>query len=188
MFNKYIVILAVTLILVGACVTVNIYFPAEAVKRAADEIVNDVYTSNKPNGSMLIDKPSRPSIFGGVAWAQNIDINITSPGIRVFRSSMETRFISLRPFYDGGNVGITNRGYVEIRNAGGLDLKTVGDLNGLVGAENNDRRNLYGEIAAANSFGPDAVPQIEKLFAQSWREQASFGWWVQNDDGAWVKK
>jgi uncharacterized protein YdbL (DUF1318 family) len=193
MTKKIVLVTALVIILVAACVTVNIYFPAEAVRRAADEIVNDVYdkgtdkgTDTKPGG--CIDRPDAfATAFVDVAWAQ-ININISTPAIRAIRSSMEARFGQLRPYYDGGNVGITNRGYLEIRNQSGLDIGAVGNLRGLVDAENGDRRRLYSEIASANNLGADTIPQIERLFADSWQGQASAGWWIQRGDGSWVKR
>jgi uncharacterized protein YdbL (DUF1318 family) len=193
MTRKIVLVAALAVILVAACVTVNIYFPAEAVRRAADEIVNDVYDKGsdkgndmKPGGS--IDRPDTfAMIFVDVAWAQ-IDINISTPAIRTIRSSMEVRFAGLKPYYDGGNVGITNRGYLEIRDQGGLNIGALANLRGLVDAENGDRRRLYSEIATANNLGADTVPQIERLFADSWQGQASAGWWIQRGDGSWVKR
>jgi hypothetical protein len=41
---------------------------------------------------------------------------------------------------------------------------------------------------SANKFGPEALPQIQKIFANSWRGQSQAGWWIQNDAGQWVKK
>ena len=186
MLKKSALFLSSFIFLFVSCVTVNIYFPAEAVKRAADEIVEDVYDSNKDDSSKFMESPF--NIFCDVAWAQDVDINISSPAIRSIRTSIEGRFSKLKPFYDGGNIGITNRGYIEIRNMGGLDIKATSDLKGLVDAENFDRRKLYNEIAVANNFSSEAVPQIEREFAVSWREQASPGWWIQKDDGSWVRK
>ncbi len=190
MLKKTALFLLSFLFLFVACVTVNIYFPAEAVKRAADEIVEDVYDSNKDvnkdDSSKFMESPF--NIFCGVAWAQDVDINISSPAIRSIRTSIEQRFIRLKPFYDGKNIGITNRGYIEIRNMAGLDIKATSDLKGLIDAENFDRRKLYNEIAVANNFSSEAVPEIERQFAVSWREQASPGWWIQKDDGSWVNK
>ena len=197
MYKKIVVVFAVCFLLSAACVTVNIYFPAEAVRRAADEIVDDVYKSDDATslpvmlttawaefhpGAML------SSLFVETALAQDVDININTPAISAIRSSLEARAPLLRPFYAGGNIGITNRGYLEIRSMTGLDIKSQADLKGLVDADNNDRRNLYYEIAVANSFGSEAVPQIETLFADSWRTKASPGWVIQNNDGSWTTK
>jgi uncharacterized protein len=193
MVRKILPVLLTVLLFVGACVTVNIYFPAEAVRKAADEIVNDVYkkgaeppANTKPEGRLTV--PFRlAGLLTDTAWAQ-VDINISTPAIRSIRSSIEGRFPQLMPYYNGGNVGISNRGYLEIRNQGGLDVGALGGLRGLVDADNGDRRRLYQEIASANGLGPDTIPQIEQLFADSWQNRANPGWWVQRGDGSWVMR
>jgi uncharacterized protein YdbL (DUF1318 family) len=190
-------VFAVCLALTTACVTVNIYFPAEAVRRAADEIVDDVYESDDATSlpallttawAELCTEAMPSGIFVETAFAQDVDININTPAISAIRSSLEARSPQLRPYYTGGNIGITNRGYLEIRSMAGLDVKSQADLKGLVDADNSDRKNLYYEIAVANSFGSEAVPQIETLFADSWRTKASPGWVIQNNDGSWTTK
>ncbi len=193
MIRRLVPATVIMILLVTACVTVNIYFPAEAVKKAADEIVNGVYEKGKdkgkdtkPEGS-LEGRYMLAGIFTDTAWAQ-VDINISTPAIRAIRSSMEARFGQLSPYYNGGNIGITNRGYLEIRNQAGLDIGAVGNLRGLVDAENGDRARLYQEIATANNLGSASIPQIEQLFAQSWQNQAGPGWWVQGGNGSWVKR
>jgi hypothetical protein len=46
----------------GACVTINIYFPAAAAERAADRIIDEVWQlqpeGSKPNVKPLPDKPA----------------------------------------------------------------------------------------------------------------------------------
>ncbi|MBN1880974.1 MAG: DUF1318 domain-containing protein [Deltaproteobacteria bacterium] len=197
MYKKIALVFTVCFMLVTACVTVNIYFPAEAVRRAADEIVDDVYESDDAVSLPVLLKTAwaelrtgamLTGLFVETAFAQDVDIDINTPAISAIRSSLEGRSPLLRPYYTGGNIGITNRGYLEIRSMTGLDVKSQADLKGLVNADNNDRKNLYYEIAVANSFGSEAVPQIETLFADSWRTKASPGWVIQNDDGSWTTK
>ncbi len=193
MMRKLVPVLLTVMLLVGACVTVNIYFPAEAVRKAADEIVDDVYkkgaepaTDTKPEG-MLAVPFTLSGIFVDNAWAQ-VDININTPPIRAIRASIEGRFPQLMPFYNGGNIGINNRGYLEVRNQGGLDVGAIGMMRGLVDADNNDRRRLYQEIASANGLGAQDVPKIEREFAASWQGKAGPGWWIQRNDGSWVRR
>jgi len=101
---------------------------------------------------------------------------------------MKERFPLLRPFYDKGSIGETNMGLLEVRTVAGLNLKQKADLNRLVAQENKERKDLYEEIMKANKFGPDVLPQIQKIFANSWREKSQPGWWIQNDNGEWVRK
>jgi hypothetical protein len=44
-------LLVVTALLVSACVTINIYFPAAAAEKAADRIIDDVWQLSGESGS-----------------------------------------------------------------------------------------------------------------------------------------
>jgi hypothetical protein len=46
---------------------------------------------------------------------------------------------------------------------------------------------LYKEIAVANGK-PEWEGEIRSTFSQRWIERAKPGWYVQNAQGAWVKK
>jgi len=180
---------------IASCVTVNVYFPAAAVQKAADEIVEDVRTKGqapepgpkeKPS-SWLYDYLKGFSIGPREACAQ-VNINVSTPAIRALKDSLAARFAQLRPFYGKGAVGENNNGLVELRDTTGLNLQERGQVSALVQQENNERMALYKEIATANKLEQGAVPQIQKVFANSWRGQSQAGWWVQNDAGAWGKK
>lgn len=41
--TKFVAVTLVTISLVSACVTINIYFPAAAAEKAADKIIDDVW-------------------------------------------------------------------------------------------------------------------------------------------------
>jgi len=185
-----------SLIMLAACVTVNLYFPAAEVQKAADKIVEDVREKEqtapaKPgNSSWLYDQfraISRLSLGPQNAHAQ-VNVDVSTPAIRALKASMQTRFPQLKPFYDKGAVGENNNGLVEVRGTAGLNLQEQARVNQLVDQENKDRTSLYREIASANKFGPEALPQIQKIFANSWRNNSQAGWMIQNDAGQWVKK
>jgi uncharacterized protein YdbL (DUF1318 family) len=182
------------LILVIACVTVNIYFPAGEVQKAADEIVDEVRPGQKEgeSTSRFQTRPRwstrlAPFFAPGLAFAQ-VDIDISTPAIRALRASLAGRFGSLKGFYSRGSLGENNKGYIELRDQSGLDLKGKADLRRLVKAENRDRKDLYMEIIKANNLEPRFLPEVEKIFANSWRKKALAGSWIQNDDGTWTRK
>ena len=186
------VVLAVT-----ACVTVNIYFPAAAVQKAADEIVEDTW-GNEP-------KPSSPSGqsegVGGRNWfdtyvslglvseaqAQEADINISNPAIRSIKDRMRQRSDLLKPFLNSKNVGIDKDGYLKVLSTEGINLRERSQVNQLVAAENRDREALYAEIAKANNL-QSAAKRIQDIFANTWRDKAQSGWQIQQDNGNWVTK
>jgi uncharacterized protein YdbL (DUF1318 family) len=184
-----------------SCVTVNIYFPAAAIQKAADQIVEDVRKAPgqkppQPPEQAPEQKPDKGSrlerrwLIGlGPTEAQAaVDLNVSTPAIRGLKASMANRFPQLQPFYGKGAIGETNNGYLAIRDTGALSLKERADVNRLVDQENADRRALYTEIIRANNLAMNTLPEVERLFANSWRDKSSAGWWIQQDGGQWVKK
>ncbi len=189
---------------ITSCVTINIYFPAAAVEKAADRIVDEVWGADEgkepaekeprkegsapqsllENAVMLAVLVTGP----GEAYAQEADINVTTPAIRTLKESIKKRAETIKPFMDSGNVGIGNDGLLVIRNSAGLKLKDKARLKRLIEAENRDRNSLYSEIAKANGFPPEKVAEIKRIFAGSWIKKARKGWWVQGPDGTWKRK
>ncbi|MFH0933407.1 MAG: DUF1318 domain-containing protein [Nitrospirota bacterium] len=184
------------MLFIAACVTVNIYFPAAAVQKAADEIVDDVRKVEKKDEQKSEEKQKINKLFQelkSLSWgpaeaSAQIDIEVSTPAIRALKDSMKERFPQLKPFYDKGNIGEGNMGLLETRDLANLNLKEKADLSRLVEQENKERKNLYTEIMKANKFGPEVLPQIQKIFANSWRDKSQSGWWVQKDSGEWEKK
>ena len=183
-------------LLANACVTVNIYFPAAAVERAADEIVKETWggrtesvPKDQPRSQVPIAAWKIASIsFIDEAFAQEADINVSNPAIRALKDSIKNRSGSIKPFMDRGNVGLTKDGLLTVRTTDGLSLKERAEVQQLVDAENRDRESLYLEIAKANNFPKESVARIKTIFARSWLEQAQPGWWVQDGQGNWQKK
>jgi uncharacterized protein len=181
--------------LLAACVTVNIYFPAAAIQKAADEIVEDVRGTDEKqepdrssgNHSWLHGEHRRFALSLGEAYAQ-INIEVSTPAIRNLTQSLKNTYPLLKPFYDRGNIGENNSGFLEARSTEGVGLKEKADLARLVEQENGNRLALYGEIMRANNLKEDSLPQIQRIFANSWRAKSQPAWWVQGDDGQWVRK
>jgi uncharacterized protein YdbL (DUF1318 family) len=74
------------------------------------------------------------------------------------------------------------------RGGAATDLATKAKIRRLVDAENKDRESLYREIASANNYGAERVGDIRAIFAQTWKEKAEPGWWIQAADGGWRQK
>ena len=181
--------------LLSACVTVNIYFPAAAVERAADQIVKETWGGPsepvKQEPQSRIFTPDAPTVIIGYvneAHAQEADINVSNPAIRALKDSIKKRSASIKPYMDKGNVGITRDGLLTVRTSEGLSLKERAEVQQLVAAENRDREALYVEIAKANDIARESVPKIKTIFAKSWVEQARPGWYIQDAQGNWRKK
>ena len=197
-------------IAVVSCVTVNIYFPAAAAEKAADQIILDVWhqqggaaeatkaattppaakNSGAKNEHSALD-PRRIvvaalSAISGEAHAQNVDFNASSPQIEQIKARMASRFGELRPFLDSGAIGLTGDGLIAVHDANAASLADRARMNQLVSAENKDRKALYQAIADANNQ-PGWAGQIQKTFAERWISQAQSGWWYQSG-GSWKRK
>ena len=194
-------LIGLLMILMVSCVTVNIYFPAAAIQKAADQIVDDVHKApeQKPEQSpgqkpeQVPDKSSELPWFRmvgvGVSEAQAaaVDLNVSTPAIRALKASIANRYPQLQPLYAKGAIGETNTGSVVVRDVGALSLKEKADLSRLVDEENRDRAALYTEIVKANNLDMGTLAEVQKLFANSWRAKSPGGW-IQQDNGQWVKK
>jgi uncharacterized protein len=182
---------------VSACVTVNIYFPAAAVERAAEQIVKETWggpgepaqAPPKPQSSNRFSPLRVASLnFVGEAYAQEPDINVSNPAIRALKDSIKQRSNAIKPYMDRGNIGIGQDSLLRLRTADGLNLKERAEIQQLIEAENRDREALYAEIAKANGIAKENIPKIKSIFAKSWIEQAQPSWWIQDGQGNWKKK
>lgn len=124
------------------------------------------------------------SISAAALAQANIEIN--TPGVNSLKQSMQTRHAQLAEFYASGAVGLTSDGMIALRDANIIPLAARQKVNGLVTAENQDRKALYAEIARANAH-PEWEGDIRNTFAQRWVQRAQPGWWIQSG-GTWSKK
>jgi uncharacterized protein YdbL (DUF1318 family) len=185
--------------LLTACVTINIYFPAAAAEKAADEIIKDIQTIT-PQKTEPKPKASLPdwqitafqwldnviNIVVSPAQADEANLSIDSSEIRQLRALMESRFPTLQPLYAAGFIGIQADGFLTVKDVSSVPLKDRNQVNKLVAAENADRQSLYQAIANANGH-PEWVTQIKSTFAARWVSNAQSGWWYQSA-GSWKQK
>jgi hypothetical protein len=186
-------------LLLTACVTINIYFPAAAAEKAADDIIKDIQ-KNTPQQTQPKPKASLPDWQVNVyqvldaainavispALADEADLAIDSAEIRQLRAAMESRFASLQPLYVAGFIGIKTDGLLAVRDIDSVPLKDRNQVNKLIAAENADRQSLYQAIANANGH-PEWAAQIKSTFAGRWLSNAQAGWWYQSS-GSWKQK
>ena len=190
-------------LLAAACVTINVYFPAAAAESAADKIIKEVYGKDEPaqpnkQPATNPDHSSLPEshglhVIGSIvnflipaAYAQQPDLNISTPGIERLKSMMTSRHQQLSPFYDSGAVGMENNGLISIREESAIPLKDRNTVKKLVADENRDRNAMYAEIARANGH-PEWENQIRDTFARRWVANAPRGWWYVGG-GGWQQK
>lgn len=182
-----------------SCLTINIYFPEAEVQKAAEEIVNEIRKEaeekeKKDKDALMTEidpmMGSGDESFSLVPspYAQEEVTEVTTPKIRALIQSMKERFPKIKPFFEKGNVGEGNDGFIHIRNETGLNLKEKSTLRSLHKDENNDRKNLYAEVAKAKDIKSSQIEKIQGVFARKWIKEALPGWWVQKESGEWVKK
>ena len=186
------------LLALGACVTINVYFPAAEAQEAAEEFVEKVIGEDAAPAPKAADpqawqSPGAPSfslasLFIGTAQAQSADITIRTPAIQAIQDRMAARFQqSLQAHFDTGALGFGKDGRVVLRDATQVGLKDRVAVTQLVAEENRDRDAVYREIAVANNH-PEWEGQIRETFAKQWVASARAGWWYQASDGSWKQK
>ena len=198
---------ALASLLIAACVTINVYFPAAAADKAADQFINDV-TGGAAKGSTPTPPQSRvqPSqqqpnflvaaagnvLYALIPAAQAQDaeaaLNVSSPAVSRIKSSMAARFGELEKFFASGAVGLTKDGMIDVRDLNAVALPDRATVKRLVAEDNADRSQLYAEIAKASNH-PEWEGDIKKSFARRWvATGAKSGWYYQADDGSWKQK
>jgi uncharacterized protein YdbL (DUF1318 family) len=171
-----------------ACVTINIYFPEAAVQKTAEEIVDEVRKSEEEGKKKQeMDLVQASFSFIPAAYAQEEE-RVSTPKIRALKQALKDKEPLLGPLFDKGNIGEANDGFIQIRSEDNLSLKDKADLRRLTKEVNSDRENLYAEVAKALNIEESQIARIQKIFAKSWIENSRPGWWVQNDDGEWIRK
>ncbi|MFT3906477.1 MAG: YdbL family protein [Steroidobacteraceae bacterium] len=205
--------IALASMLVAACVTINVYFPAAAAEKAADQLI-DTVTQGANKGTINVNPPAQTpgqapptsraapaetplvllaagrvlELLIPAAQAQEPNLDVSTPEVRAITASMTQRFGQLTKYFDSGVVGLTADGLIEVRDANSAPLAERATVKRLVAEDNQDRASLYAAIAKGNGH-PEWEPQIRKTFARRWIERgAKTGWYYQNSSGAWVQK
>lgn len=187
-------------LMLSACVTINIYFPAAAAEDAARVIVRDVLNeeevqvTNENDQSNVEKFDNLTYILAGAVLNMLIspahaeaNININTPAISALRNNLKKRASSLKVYYASGAVGLTSNANVQIRDQSLIPLKQRNQVKKLVADENKERGALYAEIARANDH-PEWEADIRSTFARVWVEEVAAGTWYQAADGSWAQK
>ncbi len=193
----------------AACITINVYFPEAAVKELAQQIEDEVHKTAAGEAAPAPEPtptPVAPSDEGGsesllsyifslgatTAYAAEDEVaapEITNPAIRKIIDSRATRLGAVNDLKARGVVGESNQALLVVRNLDAIQgLKERADAQKLVKDENADREQLFKEIAAAKNVDLAQLPQIRATYAETLRENAHAGDWIQRPDGAWGQK
>jgi uncharacterized protein len=191
--------IALASLLVAACVTINVYFPAAAADKAADQVIDNITRGGATPPQSHYAPAEEPDYFvaalGGVleaivpaAHAQGAEsIDVSSPAITQITASMGRRFPEIEKYFGTGAVGLTNNGDIDVRDLNSVPLPERATVKRLVSEDNADRAALYKEVAKANNH-PEWEGDIRKSFARRWVAKAKAGTYYQDDAGAWKQK
>jgi uncharacterized protein YdbL (DUF1318 family) len=194
--------IALATLFIAACVTINVYFPAAAADKAADQVIKDITgASTTPPTSYFMPAPAEEPNFLVAALGATLEslvpaanaqgaeaLNVSSPAITRITASMGQRYGELRKFFESGAIGLTKDGNVDVRDLNAVGLADRATAKRLVSEDNADRAQLYAEIAKANNH-PEWESDIRKSFAKRWvATGAQTGWYYQDDGGAWKQK
>ena len=179
-----------------AVITVNVYFPTEAIEEAAEKIINEI--EGEEESQVIPDESSSQSHFwsnvpfyvlgNSTVYAQEIDLNLTTPAIRKVIATMKTRNSKVMHFKDKGLIGETYDGMLAIRDMSDLSGEDIRTIKRLLRAENNDRKTLYKELAVANKISLSEISRIKTVFAKTRKAKAKPGYWFQDKKGKWTQK
>ncbi len=178
-------------VLLAACVTVNVYFPAAAARSAADQVIDTIMqgpkgsqpqgqSQPKPQGSTRSCRSTRCSLRAvgtalnaliPAAQAQSANLDISTPEVRAIVGSLTNRNGELRAYFASGAIGLTADGHVDVRDQSAIPLPERAKVKSLVADENRDRDALYAEVAKANGH-PEWKADIQGTFAKRWIAQS----------------
>lgn len=197
--------------LLAACITINVYFPEAAVKELAQQIEDEVErtAADEPAPTPAPEPTATPKTGSGpasleslvscilslgatTAYAAEDEVaapEITNPAIRKIIDSRATRLAAINDLKTKGVIGEGNQALVVVRNLDAIQgLKQRADAQKVVKDENLDREQLFKEIAAAKNVDLAQLPQIRATYAETLREKARPGDWIQLPDGSWAQK
>lgn len=204
--------------LLTACVTINVYFPAAAAESAADILIRDVYGIDKEKE---IDKEEAPSTPEPEKETSAIEADAIEIGAIEKLSADIALFVlnilisdahAAQPDINVSTPGINKlKGLMTARhqslvphyNSGGVGMEN----NGLISikdakaiplkernnvkklvADENRDRNLLYTEIAKANGHPEWAKEIRGTFARRWVGNAPSGWWHKGGDGTWQQK
>jgi hypothetical protein len=200
-----------------AIITVNVYFPEKAVKEAyksLDEILLKNEGEKVPdNGKQPGPEPNVPqpgpqtrlhgmlldfSFIPAAHAAENADdlaIELGSmPEVAAAYAEIRQRRPAVHALFNSGAVGLTAQGLVTVRDK----AKVTTQDEAMIAAENQSRKIVVSSMAKAilKLTGQEAtkaaldqtMAKAAATYADTRREAAKPGWWMQLQNGKWVQK
>ena len=148
--------------------------------------------------SMFEEKRFGFSLIGEACAAENIAdalaVELSSmPDVLKAYEEMNARLPQLNALRDSGAVGLSSQGLITVR-----DNAKMGDKQGLVKAENESRKTVISGMArailkinkqpATDANFKQVLGKAAATYAETKRDEARPGWWIQLANGRWVQK
>lgn len=200
-----------------AVITVNVYFPEKAAKEAYKSLDDMLLKTGEAPDKQKVppgippaapqDKPQgRVFDFSLVTAAYAADTDADADALAVELSSMpevlkayddmSKRLARLNALFTGGAVGLSKQGLVVVPPSAKGKLASQDEA--LVSSENQSRKVVVTSMAKAilklqkQKESKEAMNQVlgkaAATFAETKREAAQPGWWVQLQNDRWVQK
>lgn len=200
-----------------AIITVNVYFPEKAVKEAYKSLddmllkngekqpatekqpaVEPAQPETKPQSGLFNELPSF-SLCGVAHAASNegdeLAVELAGmPEVVKAYDEMSARLARISKLFDSGVVGLSSQGLVVARDKGKLSPQD----EALVSQENQNRKTVIASMAKAilkinkTDEAKGALNQVmgkaAATYADTKREAAKAGWWIQLQNGRWLQK
>lgn len=186
---------AAVLFIVGCVVipdTIHITIDIRYVEQQADNFLDFVEgITDVPPGEDTID--SDGAATEDTSWLQRgldylnpvrvayaAEFNESSPRVTQIANSMKKRNAQVIALKKQGSIGENNRGFLELRRPEVLSGdEEKNKVQGVVAAENADRKALYKELARLNQDQSLDITTLEKVYAKKRRERAKTGEHIQ---------
>ncbi len=200
-----------------AIITVNVYFPEKAVKdayKSLDEMLLKKNGEKLPGGEQppavepeppksgpqsrlpfVLPDFSLSSVAHAAESGDDLAIELGSmPEVVSAYAEMSRRLPALNALFDSGATGLTNQGLVTVRDKS----KVAAQDEAIVSAENNNRKTVIVSMAkailkitkqeATKAALDQTMGKAAATYAETRRESAKTGWWMQLQNGKWVQK
>jgi uncharacterized protein DUF1318 len=201
-----------------AIITVNVYFPEGDAKEAYKSLDGMLLKNSEekaPGGEKqpLPEQktpPNRPQsrLFDGLPtlsfcsvahaasnFADDLAVELAGmPEVTKAYEDMSQRLPRLTVLFNSGVIGLTNQGLVTVREK----AKITAQDESLVRAENQSRKTVVTSMAKVivklTRQSPEAsvmeqvMGKAAATYAETRREAAKTGWWIELPNGRWIQK
>ena len=199
-----------------AIITVNVYFPEKAVKdayKSVDEMmikgIDDKPGTQPSDGN---DKGPELKPLSGIFWmlpavsfgasayaaentADDLAVELASmPEVNTAYETINKNLPRLHELLSNGAVGLSSQGLITVRDKSKVTPKD----EALLKTENESRKTIITGMAKAIltiNKQPQTKAAIDQLlgksaatYAETKRDEARPGWWMQLQNGRWVQK